>query len=108
MFLMGGGMGSLMGDVSDNPYETPVNMYVEPVQGAREAAREIFAGSKVNFVEAEPEEAEKLFADGEIEVLLKLEEDFASSWKRRFPRRLRWFTMRCPLTARPSCLRLCS
>ena len=73
MFLMGGGMGSLMGDVSDNPYETPVNMYVEPVQGAREAAREIFAGSKVNFVEAEPEEAEKL------------EEDFASKLEAQVP-----------------------
>lgn len=88
MFLMGGGMGSLMGDVSDNPYETPVNMYVEPVQGAREAAREIFAGSKVNFVEDEPEEAEKLFADGEIEVLLKLEEDFASKLEAQVPARV--------------------
>ena len=33
MFLLGGGMGSFMGDVSENPYETPVNAYVEPAPG---------------------------------------------------------------------------
>ena len=85
MFLMGGGMGNLMGDVGENPYETPVNMYVEPAQGARQAAQEIFSGSKVNFIDAEQDEAEDMFADGEIDVVLRLEEDFASKIEEQIP-----------------------
>lgn len=73
MFLLGGGMGSFMGDVSENPYETPVKAYVEPAPGAQEAAEEIFNGSRVNFIQAEKDEAQKLLADGEIEVVLKLD-----------------------------------
>lgn len=86
MFLMGGGVGSLMGDVSENPYETPINMYVEPAQGALEAAQEIFSGSKVSFIEpADTEEVKTLFADGTIEVVLRLEENFAAKLEEEIP-----------------------
>ncbi len=85
MFLLGGGMGSFMGDVSENPYETPVNAYVEPAPGAQEAAEEIFNGSRVNFIQAEKDEAQKLLADGEIEVVLKLDEDFADKLEAQLP-----------------------
>ena len=85
MFLLGGGMGSFMGDVSENPYETPVKAYVEPAPGAQEAAEEIFNGSRVNFIQAEKDEAQKLLADGEIEVVLKLDEDFADKLEAQLP-----------------------
>ena len=85
MFLLGGGMGSFMGDVSENPYETPVNAYVEPAPGAQEAAEEIFNGSRVNFIQAEKDEAQKLLADGEIEVVLKLDEDCADKLEAQLP-----------------------
>ena len=68
MFLLGGGMGSFMGDVSENPYETPVKAYVEPAPGAQEK-----------------DEAQQLLADGAIEVVLKLDEDFADKLEAPLP-----------------------
>ena len=85
MFLMSGGLSGFMGDIDEDPFNTSVNLYVEPSKGAQEAARDIFSGSKVNFIDAGPEEAEKLFADGKIDAVLKLEEDFGQKLEQQIP-----------------------
>ena len=39
----------------------------------------------MNFIQAEKDEAQKLLADGEIEVVLKLDEDFADKLEAQLP-----------------------